>query len=85
VAVIKMDINDYLMQPSHANLLMYQTQTVMVKNLSTVAASRCPVRWIIVYKNIQYDLDCKNEKIQESLQPFDYIHNYICVTHGRQL
>jgi hypothetical protein len=30
---------------------MYQTQTVIVKNLNAVAASRCPVRWFIVYKN----------------------------------
>jgi hypothetical protein len=36
---------------SHAKFRMYQTQTVIVKNLNAVAASRCPVRWIIVYKN----------------------------------
>jgi hypothetical protein len=30
---------------------MYQTQTVIVKSLNAVAASRCPAKCIIVYKN----------------------------------
>jgi hypothetical protein len=30
---------------------MYQTQTVIVKNPNAVAASRCPARCIIKYKN----------------------------------
>jgi hypothetical protein len=30
---------------------MYQTQTVIVKNLNVVAASRCPARCFIIYTN----------------------------------
>jgi hypothetical protein len=95
VAVIKNEHYWFWCNSCHAKFRMYQTQTVTVKNLNAVAASRCPVRWIIVYKIIVYkiktyagiyiqcNLDCKDQKIPESLQPFDYIHTYICVhTHG---
>jgi hypothetical protein len=67
-----MNINVFWCISSHvSNLNCYS------KNLNAVAASRCPVRWIVVYNNnfyrkIHTDLDCKDQKIPQSLQPFDY-------------
>jgi hypothetical protein len=37
-----MNINDFMMQL--AKFRMYQTQTVIAKNLNAVVATRCPVR-----------------------------------------